>query len=213
MADIQVTIPNTTFAVTTPASGISVTTPTDYDITVTPITSEISVVNTPTTISVLTSGTLTINSDQGVDSVNGLVGTVVIDTDLIGEGSTNLYYTSARVEAHEFSEVKIDNLVRINTATETTASTAEFTLDSFSATAYASAHYKIQIKSGTDYQFLDIAVVQNSTTATFVIYADIRTNGNLSAFAADINAGSVRLRATPTNAATTYRAVRTAIIA
>ena len=40
------------------------------------------------------------NPTAPVDSVNGLTGTVVLDTDDIAEGSTNLYYTETRVSAN-----------------------------------------------------------------------------------------------------------------
>ena len=40
------------------------------------------------------------NPTAPVDSVNGLTGTVVLDTDDIAEGSANLYYTEARVSAN-----------------------------------------------------------------------------------------------------------------
>jgi hypothetical protein len=40
------------------------------------------------------------NPTAPVDSVNGLTGTVVLDTDDIAEGSANLYYTEARVTAN-----------------------------------------------------------------------------------------------------------------
>lgn len=45
----------------------------------------------------LSAGDWTTYSDAPVDSVNGQVGTVVLDTDDIGEGSTNLYHTAERV--------------------------------------------------------------------------------------------------------------------
>ena len=46
-------------------------------------------------------GAVTINASGGaVDSVNTQVGVVVLDTDDINEGTTNLYYTDARVDAN-----------------------------------------------------------------------------------------------------------------
>lgn len=42
----------------------------------------------------------TLTSTAPVDSVNGQTGAVVLDTDDISEGSTNLYYTDARVSAN-----------------------------------------------------------------------------------------------------------------
>ena len=41
-----------------------------------------------------------VNITSAVTSVNGEVGTVVLDTDDIDEGATNLYYTDARVDAY-----------------------------------------------------------------------------------------------------------------
>ena len=49
-------------------------------------------------------------ADSGaVDSVNGATGTVVLDTDDISEGSSNLYYTNTRADAR--AQLKIDALV------------------------------------------------------------------------------------------------------
>ena len=50
-----------------------------------------------------TGGTLALTTDipsVPVDSVNGQTGVVVLDTDDINEGTTNLYYTEARVDAN-----------------------------------------------------------------------------------------------------------------
>jgi hypothetical protein len=55
-----------------------------------------------------------------VDSVNGQTGVVVLDTDDIPEGATNLYYTEARVEAHVFTNLQATNAT-IDTLTVTTA--------------------------------------------------------------------------------------------
>ena len=100
MADITVTIPNTTFAITEVASGISVTTPTEIVVDVSSDSNAIAVTNTPQEITVLTSGTLNINTQGVITSVNGNTGPmVVLDTDDIAEGTTNLYYTNSRADA------------------------------------------------------------------------------------------------------------------
>ncbi len=69
----------------------------------------------------------TIPSAAPVDSVNGDTGVVVLDTDDIGEGSTNLYYTEARVSAN--------SSVAANTAKISFNSTASNKLDSIQAGA------------------------------------------------------------------------------
>jgi len=95
MADITVTIPNSTFTVDTVSNGIEVTTPTSVEVNVDSNSNTIDIVNTPQEITVLTSGTVILQS--GITSVNGNTGPVVVlDTDDISEGATNQYFTQAR---------------------------------------------------------------------------------------------------------------------
>jgi hypothetical protein len=63
MADITVTIPNSTFTIDTISNGIEVTTPTSVEVNVDSNSNTIDIVNTPQEITVLTSGTLNINSE------------------------------------------------------------------------------------------------------------------------------------------------------
>jgi len=62
MADITVTIPNSTFTVDTISNGIEVTTPTSVEVNVDTNSNTIDITNTPQEITVLTSGTLNIIS-------------------------------------------------------------------------------------------------------------------------------------------------------
>ena len=95
MADITVTIPNSTFTVDTISNGIEVTTPTSVEVNVDSNSNTIDITNTPQEITVLTSGTLNILA-SGITSVNGQTGpAVVLDTDDVLEG-TNQYFTQAR---------------------------------------------------------------------------------------------------------------------
>jgi hypothetical protein len=96
MSNIQVTTNQSVIAVTQ-NSGITVTTPEGQTIDVSVPNSTVNVTNTTDDITVLTSGTLNINSSGVITSVNGNTGPIVVlDTDDIAEGSTNLYYTTAR---------------------------------------------------------------------------------------------------------------------
>ena len=132
----------------------------------------------------------------------------------ITDGVVAIGQAVATTSAVQFSSVQLDSTAHIDTATLTTTTTIpDQVVDSWSATTYRSAKYQVQITSGTDYQVLEILVVHNGTTATQTIYADIKTNTELAAFGVDINSGVVRLLTTPTNAATTYRVIRTAITA
>ena len=212
MADITVTIPNSTFTIDTISNGIEVTTPTSVEVNVDSNSNTIDITNTPQEITILTSGTLNITT-TGITSVNGNAGPVVVlTTTNITEG-TNLYFTDARVESHVFSEININNLNYFNTATLTTSTTsANQVIDSFTAAAYRTAKYIISITSSTDYQSVELLVVHNGTTASQTTYADVVTNASLAAFSVDISGGNVRLLTTPTNAVTVYKVAKTAIV-
>ena len=95
------------------------------------------------------SGTIALTSDitaAPVDSVNGATGTVVLDTDDISEGSSNLYYTEARVSANS----------------SVAANTAKTTFPGFGTTA------------GTALEG-DTALLQLGTTSTTALAGDTTT--------------------------------------
>jgi len=79
----------------------------------------ITVTNTTPAIANIVSGTLTINS-SAVESVNGEIGAVVLDTDNIAEGS-NLYYTDARADAR----VDLATGANLDLSSKTTTELAE----------------------------------------------------------------------------------------
>ena len=79
MADITVTIPNSTFTITQVSSGIEVTTPTDVVIEVSSDSQTIDITNTPSNINVTEVG--------------------VTNTDQLIEGTTNFFFTNARARS------------------------------------------------------------------------------------------------------------------
>jgi hypothetical protein len=116
MSNISVTTNQTVIDVTQ-TSGIQVTTPEGQTIAVTVPNSTVSVTNTTDDITILTAGTLNINTEGVVTSVNGDTGpAVVLTTSDINEG-TNLYYTSTRA----------NNDFDTRLATKTTTNLAEGT--------------------------------------------------------------------------------------
>jgi len=54
-------------------------------------------------------------------------------------------------------------------------------------------------------------VIHNGTTASVTEYGAVSTGNDLASFDADISGGNIRLLATPTNATTTFKLVRTTI--
>jgi hypothetical protein len=93
----------------------------------------------------------------------------------------------------------------------TTASATEFTLDSFSTTAYRSAKYLVQISSGSSYELLEMTLVHDGTTVYLSQYGNIKTGSTLGVFDASISTGTLSLLATPNNAVTTFKTAITLI--
>jgi hypothetical protein len=91
----------------------------------------------------------------------------------------------------------------------TTSAATQFTLDSFSTTAYRSAKYLVQVSSGSSYELLELTLIHDGTTVYLSQYGNIKTGATLSVFDASISTGTLSLLATPNNAVTTFK---TAII-
>ena len=102
----------------------------------------------------------------------------------------------------------------MDVGTGTSSSTTQFTLDSFTATTFRVAKYLVQITNSTDsdYQALEIVLFHDGSTVYLTQYASIFDNGAQAAFDADIDSGSVRLRATAASGDTmAYKFIRTTI--
>ena len=88
----------------------------------------------------------------------------------------------------------------------TVATVSEVTLDSFTASSFRTARYLVQITEGTKHHSTEFMLVHNGTNVNAIEYATITTDGELGAFTADINTGSVRLRFTASD--TNSRTIR-----
>ena len=100
----------------------------------------------------------------------------------------------------------------ISTASLSTSTTAASqVVDTFAASTYRAAKYMVQASSGTAYQVVEVLMAHDGTSVFMTEYGSVTTGTNLVTLDSDISAGNVRLLATPTNATTTIRVVRTAI--
>ncbi len=84
--------------------------------------------------------------------------------------------------------------------TVTTTSTSEATMDTFSTSSYRSAKYEVSISDSTSgtYQFTELSIVHNGTTASVSQYGTVLTGTTeLATFGVDINIGTLRIRTTP----------------
>ncbi len=94
--------------------------------------------------------------------------------------------------------------------TSTTA--ANQVIDSSNAATYRTVKYIVQVTAGTQYQAIEILVIHNGAAVQMSEYAILCTETNpIATFDADIVSGSLRLLATPANAVTTFKIVKTLI--
>ena len=126
-------------------------------------------------------------------------------TTLAGYGITDALNTSSN------AVLPLANADVTSASLTTSTTTANQVVDSFSSTAYRTAKYLIQATSGTSYHACEALVIHNGTTASLVVYGDVMTGSSLMTIDADVSGGNVRLLATPANAATTIKVVRTSI--
>ena len=115
------------------------------------------------------------------------------------------------------SSLTSNNIVTVNThsvyeaTAVTTGNTAQFTLDSFSTTAFRSAKYLVQVTSGSSYELLEMTLIHDGTTVYLSQYGNIKTGATLAVFDASISAGTLSVVATPNNAITTFKTAVTLI--
>ena len=151
-------------------------------------------------------GTLTLPT-----STDTLVGRATTDT-LTNKTLTSPTITGTGTIAA--SSLTLDSIALRDTATLTTsATTADQTLASVSATTYRTVEYTISVKSGTAYHATKIMVLHDGTTAYLSQYGEILSGSSLATFDATISGGNIVLTTTPVNAITTYNVSLTAIAA
>ena len=104
----------------------------------------------------------------------------------------------------------ITPIISIQASTDTTTTTSASTIDSFVAATFRSAQYQIQITQGSNYHVTTLNVLHDGSTVFLNEFGTIRTGASLASFDADINSGSVRVRATPTtDSSTVFKLTKT----
>ena len=104
----------------------------------------------------------------------------------------------------------ITPIISIQASTDTTTTTSASTIDSFTAATFRSAQYQIQITQGSNYHVTTLNVLHDGTDVFLNEFGTIRTGASLASFDADINSGSVRVRATPTtDSSTVFKLTKT----
>ncbi len=155
-------------------------------------------------------GLITVTSAYQANVGAGLITKV----DKAGDVMTGALSTSGAIIGSSLTSNTVatinTNAVYESTAV-TTASATQFTLDSFSTTAYRSAKYLVQISSGSSYELLEMTLIHDGTTVYLSQYGNIKTGATLGVFDATISTGTLSLLATPNNAVTTFKTAITLI--
>ena len=84
-------------------------------------------------------------------------------------------------------------------------------IDTFVKQQIRSVKYTVQIDDATDYSSAEYTVIHDGTTASVLQSAVLNTGASLGGVTVDINSNDVRLRVTPTVAATTIKFAKTEI--
>ena len=107
------------------------------------------------------------------------------------------------------NELNIDQL-NIHTHVTTTTSTTQTEICDMSAATYRTSKLLVQASDSVsgDYHVVEITTLHDGTTAYHNEYGEILTGSSLATFSVDINAGNVRLLATPASTnSTTFKVV------
>ena len=93
-----------------------------------------------------------------------------------------------------------------------TASTSGTVIDSWDGSAYRSAKYLVQMRSGNDIETLEVLVnIDGNNNVYITEYADLISNAQLGTTDADYDSGNVRLKVTAATGTVSVKVHRTLI--
>ena len=139
------------------------------------------------------------NSITTTQLASGALGGKTMSGTITFSGTNNFTDKVGIQDSNPPQKLHIDEVAGFDVSTLSSSSTGQQTVDSFSATAFRTAKYLIQIHNTTDsdYQALELLLFHDGSTVYLTQYASIFDNGAQATFDADINSGNVRLRVTP----------------
>ena len=140
------------------------------------------------------------------------VGGLTVDTNTFHVDSTNNFVGVGTLTPK--TQFQVNDAGFATSALSTTTTTANQVLDSFSATAFRTAKYLVQVHDTANnyYHSCEILLIHDGATVYMTEYAIVYTSISLASFNADISGGNVRLLVTPTNNTNNIRVVRSALL-
>jgi hypothetical protein len=160
-------------------------------------------------IGVATFSNVTDSNAVNVGSIVTAGGVGIAKNLTVGTGVTVGSVTTQTVVTALFS----NNSLYSSYTSQFIVTNALINLDTFSASAYRSAKYIVQIVDGTKVQIEEIMLFHDGTNVYMTEYASMNNTGNLGDFDAVLNAGTVTLNFTANYSPTSMviKVVRTAI--
>lgn len=178
---------------------------------------------TPLTAGTQTNITVSYNGLTGNYDFVAENGVADSDTDDLGEGTTNLYFTNARAVAAleavtpNFTEVDINSLAtQVAATTGNVATASQVTAYSWPKASYRSAEFLVKTAYSTHTEVSKVILTMDtSDNIAITEYAIVGTNGSASTITADIEPGggsNARLRVTTLNNNSTVTIVGTLLV-
>lgn len=108
--------------------------------------------------------------------------------------------------------ISINGIGFMGSATLVTSTTAANQIvDTNAIATYRSVKYQITVTSGSAYEYTEVYLLQDGTTAYISEINTMLTGAALATFDADVTGGNLRLLVTPVNAVTTIKAISAAM--
>jgi hypothetical protein len=162
-----------------------------------------------TNTGVITLDRVLANGNSSSHSIS--VGGLTVDSNTFHVDSTNNFVGVRTVTP--LAPLQIEAVGIATSTLPTTTTTANQVLDTFSAAAFRTAKYTVQVHDTANnyYHSCEILLIHDGSTVYMTEYAIVFTSVSLATFNADISGGNVRLLVTPTNNTNTIRVVRSAL--
>ncbi len=150
------------------------------------------------------------NGNSSTHSIT--VGGLTVDSNTFYVDSTNNFVGVGTLAPK--TQFQVNDAGFSTSVLPTTTNTANQVLDTFSATAFRTAKYLVQVHDTANnyYHSCEILLIHDGATVYMTEYAIIYSSVSLASFNAEIAGGNVRLLVTPTNNTNTIRVVRSALL-
>jgi|TARA_R110000764_G_scaffold224812_1_gene314104 hypothetical protein len=140
-----------------------------------------------------------------------LNGVKLVRTDDYAQTNSTAITLTANTVSGDVLEVRKVGVIGVNDPVDLAApadiassDTSLITLDSFTVGNYRSAKYLVTANTSDSWQSSEAIVLHDGTDGFITEYGSVYSNNTIYTLSADTNGGSVRLRATPVGAGTTF---------